>query len=1537
MKKFFGILFTCLVFASCKNFLSDNQSILDKLREEVKVNTAPEIAGVTFSQPKSIDGSSQIGTISLVGNASVLVDVKFRIELEINPKDGYFNEWQAFLRDKDGLKPVEGTDLIEFTQINTNPADVVIKKQVDNLVIGAKINYTPSVSIASPDYGTSSISGVAKMLDGETLPVVFNSEQYGLSVFKISYRDMANSAIQSFDLKEMPEYTEKLELKKEDGTLLYTLHNFRINKSLSNLSFVIEPADTLDDIYSLSVDTEKRSEIRETDPINGKEGLMRTTPIKIRFSSDMDCSQITEENFRDYVTVERVVIDETTSEETLYDCFADEGNKLDENRTRCYFNIPEFASDKKTLLITPQNKTKESEWLPSGSTIRVTVKDNLRNQEGIPLLQDHTFSFSLGTKGDAEGPIITKDKTKLSIYSSRKNIDQSEWGDFEPAKNPVMGHTYADSIHVGPREKFKVNIQATDVNTGDTGIKDFVADIRLMYVYEGGRLPNSSEKASKNLILFDKDGNWLYEAGCLKQDFNKEYTVPYTGTNKMAETDSNFLIDFEDFKTEDSLSVDGIYRIELTARDMLENYASNSNVYYVVRDTTPPDPEKNVQNIILSTKKDSGTINNGKVYFSQNSKSVSFDFAGSIEDSGTQGQPKLACNKTDNYWQIAFSYSNEILDETTIIGTWSAFKKAEEIISLEIPTEVFDSDKEIYVWTKFKDGNGFLSKEICVSDIPLYIDITEPTISILSNDDDYFYFKTVENENSIYLKNYNSYVNFEIYDQIHSGISSGLKTVYIGLENSETKDLVENNKYNFTSNGVYNVEAYDYAGNKSSLLVDVSIIDESSIPEFNASHVVNKELTDGNFEFTLEISDNSIGLQDNGIEFTNFIVEKYEIRNSMDEVIQKGDSQNTAFIPVKRINTRGDIFIDVSGKIDVTKYPERFFDDEPNILSYFVDNGYSRKENNIPFYLDVTPPVFKISNSRNFSVAPVLVETDGNYEMYFYNTSSGSPFIYIEDNSTWKFSYKKLPDGVKSSVYTYNSQTQYSDFFYDVDYEIYLSDAAGNESNFILHKIRDNSAPTFNFENCIVDDDVLYYYSERFDGVKVVVSDNDFVDHCFVTNGDNIDYKTSPEFYLTGSKEGITYKLKAVDRANLVSEKTVKVISESAEDFKCEITGVLASVKYIDAEGKLASKLKKFGVNEMIPCSLGRIYYNINCSENGSGLAENGIDILYYYSANQSGIVTQTVNNVEVDEKTTTLNDQYFPVTQEISHINNAIVLRIKNRYGDYFYSVLDSPIDAYPPKPVITSQKDYILVTQTSDEYHYEIRNFDWQKDMEFVVDAIDRHAIGLNADADGSGVLDYFELQSVTTVNKETKYSTLNLPDTSLKSTVNLHGFGVNDTRRYNLFLYDNLGNESKRNNGNKPVTWIVCTTIPSKKTYSFTDSESRPEFEGNWFVDNGVLRSPTIGDSEETIETITLNNCNGFKFKYKVSSEKNYDYFVCFLDGEPIIGNVSGSDMTEFVEFKKYYEKSGNHILEFKYHKDGSQSKGDDCVYIDDFIIY
>jgi hypothetical protein len=114
-----------------------------------------------------------------------------------------------------------------------------------------------------------------------------------------------------------------------------------------------------------------------------------------------------------------------------------------------------------------------------------------------------------------------------------------------------------------------------------------------------------------------------------------------------------------------------------------------------------------------------------------------------------------------------------------------------------------------------------------------------------------------------------------------------------------------------------------------------------------------------------------------------------------------------------------------------------------------------------------------------------------------------------------------------------------------------------------------------------------------------------------------------------------------------------------------------------------------------------------------------------------------------------------------------------------------------------------------------------------------------------------------------------------------------------------------------------------------------------DADWFITPGGVesgsycsRSGSIGNSQSTEIYVTLDvtHSDNISFFYKVSSESGWDYLRFYIDGEQQ-GQWSGTvDWTQ----ASYAVSAGEHIFKWAYEKDGSQSHGSDCGWID-FIVF
>lgn len=104
---------------------------------------------------------------------------------------------------------------------------------------------------------------------------------------------------------------------------------------------------------------------------------------------------------------------------------------------------------------------------------------------------------------------------------------------------------------------------------------------------------------------------------------------------------------------------------------------------------------------------------------------------------------------------------------------------------------------------------------------------------------------------------------------------------------------------------------------------------------------------------------------------------------------------------------------------------------------------------------------------------------------------------------------------------------------------------------------------------------------------------------------------------------------------------------------------------------------------------------------------------------------------------------------------------------------------------------------------------------------------------------------------------------------------------------------------------------------------------EREYYYFQDGDSLKSPPINNNESA-SLSALIDAEKISFSWKSSTESGYDFLTLEIDGV-YITQISG--LTEWQNFT-YEMDSGIHEIVFRFSKDGSQSDGEDAVWIDAF---
>ncbi|MCQ2573295.1 MAG: hypothetical protein MJ182_05320 [Treponema sp.] len=919
----------------------------------------------------------------------------------------------------------------------------LINETDSNLTISPVSVFKKTVNFVSSSESSISPSGEVKTLSSNGVQFSINAiDQYAISAVLI--KDASENVLCRYEMARKTFVPENLFLVNNSGENIVSIKNAKLESNLSKFSGTLFVEESNSQTISIVVETKIRPFIQSTDPYSFEKDVMRTAPITIRFSKPMKSFGADSTAYLNYFNVMRCdnagVLNgngENVFQEILSGTDAHPR----------YFKNPELKENNYQVVISPVNNTDEPLWMKSGSEVRVSIDKTFTDEAGIPLLEDYYFTYTIGTKGDSTGPILSQEDTKLFLKGDSETPDEeipvTIWGDFEPSDSPDPNHTYADSIHVVKDQMFKFKVSASD---RDSKIKNFIAVLRLLYVPEGGNIPNAKQKAPKNLRLFDEKGNWLYEAGYLEKDFYKEIVVPYSGNDNIAISDDNLCtFDLNSFFTSDTipLPVDGFFQIELTACDELYNRADNSVFYYFVRDTTAPRIIDNQHNISFTD--DCGISYNNKRYFGKNKSSVAFRVNNeTLYDFGVQEKPKIAGASDKVFWRVALATSKTVFDSTTMVSSWTSWKEASSIQKTLIPDSYFASHPEdciIYPWISLKDENGLIRTGFCDNGQLLYIDVTSPKVPVLIDNSDEYFMNL--NKDILTLNKTSVTTNWRLEDQSSIGIETYPKLVV-----KENSQIIEPAGYSLTVNTgkSYEIYAEDLLGNISEKIVFNALFDTTPPhveitglnPEYNNSFSgllytgdpFNQDITYEDFSFTVGVGDGfdydlkqqssgsssngrtttytngkvvldftvtetGHGIVENGIKITNIKISSIQIDDGpeipydnlkiFDNEIDRYYGPYTC-IPVTDGTINNNTKYRVKGELIPRKDDSDNIADGDYFVEVYVSDGLNDESSDIDsIILDTTPPELCLGNS--------------NDTQSWYSSTDVSKILYFKQNN----------------------------------------------------------------------------------------------------------------------------------------------------------------------------------------------------------------------------------------------------------------------------------------------------------------------------------------------------------------------------------------------------------------------------------------------------------------------------------------------------------------------------------------------------------
>ena len=130
--------------------------------------------------------------------------------------------------------------------------------------------------------------------------------------------------------------------------------------------------------------------------------------------------------------------------------------------------------------------------------------------------------------------------------------------------------------------------------------------------------------------------------------------------------------------------------------------------------------------------------------------------------------------------------------------------------------------------------------------------------------------------------------------------------------------------------------------------------------------------------------------------------------------------------------------------------------------------------------------------------------------------------------------------------------------------------------------------------------------------------------------------------------------------------------------------------------------------------------------------------------------------------------------------------------------------------------------------------------------------------------------------------------------------------------------------------PFVDAIC---PAKNLTFFSETAVPWRIDtANYSSAPGSARSGTIGDNGTTTLKTTVQGKGTLSFKWKTSSEQNYDKLNLYVDGS-LVTSISGS--LGWATYTRTITAEGSHTVEWRYTKDGSVSSGSDCGWVDDVV--
>ncbi len=805
--------------------------------------------------------------------------------------------------------------------------------------------------------------------------------------------------------------TEDADGKKTFGGLFELTDDVYVKSDMSESTITLKVCDNANvNGFKITAKAKLRPAVSYSLPSANASGVIRTYPIRIYFSQNMDPASFAvsgtgvEGDPYVYGTTDQSGILTSLKNITITRADSPADTTAETNNALKYFKTPVFHGNYIELL--PYDAINASNWMKSQSFVTVTVSGDVKDVSGVPLGNDYVLNYTLGNKGDTEGPLITKND--FYIVKGNENPEKiaskkfSEWNDYKTNRT-TSEKKIKVAGDVSENYNFKLVVDADDSSTGGSGVEKFIVEERLCYAAKGAFVSTSDNvyvMQNNDAVFFDETTQqnyvWKYYSsnGFVpgEQDFysRKEYLI----SELSADEEGHFILGVN---YDEKIASDGVHAFTLKAVDVLGHESDPVNYYVILDNEAPvPDTSKIIRDVSDIAKNISA---NGRIYVKDTA--VTFKGSTEVKDSGNSDDNYPVTSDPSVSW--AFALDTTASQELPEDAVWSEWKPSTDDVSITLPE--LTGDALINVWVKLKDSLGNESYAFQVPEASFGVDKTTPakpvfltipnppaTNTFMNGDIETFIITAGGNLSAGYFANGDG--------ELGSGINKFMLKKNDGDFEAKPVTLLNNStKYEFTDLEAarYTLKAVDNVGNESEPLVFDLRIDDGYGPvilpnktvkdtDCNAANItVHGKVT---YQFTVQ--DSGAGLKD--IQFGSLKVTEYQI-NDEPPVVFETPLDNAEKISISSMGAQDALTFVVKGEL--TNFQE-INGKEYNIAVRAYDmlgNGSPIADGRISLTVAANPPEVSFISAKQADISSAVngYSKDGNIELLFtVNDESGN-------------------------------------------------------------------------------------------------------------------------------------------------------------------------------------------------------------------------------------------------------------------------------------------------------------------------------------------------------------------------------------------------------------------------------------------------------------------------------------------------------------------------------------------------------------------